>query len=584
MRPNSTTVGQILPELNRNYFLPSFQREFRWNEERVTLLFDSLMMGMPLGVLLFWEVAPRNRREWQAYRFEQHFRAGAIHAERGPAGGAKPLRFVVDGQQRLTALNIGLRGSLTTKVKYKRASDPYSWVRRRLFVDLLEGLILDDPDSETEDHALRKPYYDFRFLAPSQEAPRWFLVSTVLSIADEPDLRRVTSQTLSRLPNLSAAKRSRARATIRRLYEATCIKTYLSYMVEDAQDYDRVLEIFIRSNEGGLPLSKPDLMMSLVSANWGEDARELITDLVHGVNQGAKNAVDKRFILKCSLMLSDLPIEYRVANFKRSNVALVRANWQKIRTAIVEAIQLVNHFGLDANTLPGINALLPIIYFVYHHPHLKYFGSGAVDVANTRGIRRWLTWALLNNTFSGNSDTMLRETRRVLQSDHTPTFPIDALDLAARSKGRRSGFSRQAADDFMDVTYSRRTSFLALSLLYDDNNWGTLPYDQDHIFPRSLLTWNRLQELGVAANDMSKFSNVENRIGNLQLLTATENSEKNAQPFEDWLNSRDEAFRTRHLIPSNRDLCRIQSLPKFVVARQRLIGKRLVEVFGPAAT
>ena len=44
---------------------------------------------------------------------------------------------------------------------------------------------------------------------------------------------------------------------------------------------------------------------------------------------------------------------------------------------------------------------------------------------------------------------------------------------------------------------------------------------------------------------MSKY----NTLPNLQLLTESENLSKNATPFEEWIQTRDAAFRGRHLIP-----------------------------------
>ena len=47
------------------------------------------------------------------------------------------LTAVLDGQQRLTAFNIGLRGSMAVKRPYKWWSSPDAFPRRVLALDLL---------------------------------------------------------------------------------------------------------------------------------------------------------------------------------------------------------------------------------------------------------------------------------------------------------------------------------------------------------------------------------------------------------------------------------------------------------------
>ena len=43
---------------------------------------------------------------------------------------------VLDGQQRLTALNIGLRGSYAAKTKWRRIGRPQSYPKKHLYLDI----------------------------------------------------------------------------------------------------------------------------------------------------------------------------------------------------------------------------------------------------------------------------------------------------------------------------------------------------------------------------------------------------------------------------------------------------------------
>ena len=85
---------------------------------------------------MFWDVAPENKPNWQIYKFAEHFKFGEVHNEIAETDG-RDVTLVLDGQQRLTSLLIGLRGSFTVKGKNKRWDSPNAWTKKRLYIDLL---------------------------------------------------------------------------------------------------------------------------------------------------------------------------------------------------------------------------------------------------------------------------------------------------------------------------------------------------------------------------------------------------------------------------------------------------------------
>ena len=44
----------VLDNVNKTYFLPSIQREFVWDQERMIRLFDSILQRYPIGNMLSW--------------------------------------------------------------------------------------------------------------------------------------------------------------------------------------------------------------------------------------------------------------------------------------------------------------------------------------------------------------------------------------------------------------------------------------------------------------------------------------------------------------------------------------------------
>ncbi|MEV6055239.1 DUF262 domain-containing protein [Streptomyces sp. NPDC052107] len=135
--------------------LPAIQREFVWSRDKITRLFDSLMRGYPIGSFLMWHVHEGNAGRFAFYDFmrDYHERDNAHCAPTGPLGN-RAITAILDGQQRLTALNIGLCGSFTAKLPRLWANNPLAYPKKVLYLNLLHRGHDDDLGVE----------YDFRFL------------------------------------------------------------------------------------------------------------------------------------------------------------------------------------------------------------------------------------------------------------------------------------------------------------------------------------------------------------------------------------------------------------------------------------
>jgi hypothetical protein len=292
-----------------------------------------------------------------------------------------------------------------------------------------------------------------------------------------------------------------------------------------------------------------------------------------------RNDINKDFVLKCALVLSDLPVAYSVDNFTVANMQLIAARWSQIKQALEAGFNLVNSFGVDRTNLTSLNAVVPIIYYLMKHRDLKIGGSTPFDIKNAQAIRKWLAFALLAQLFGGNSDRMLQKTRNVLkaESNHSRDFPLAALasDLGFAPE-RLTG---TIVNRVLRLSYGQPLTFLALTLLYDVTDWATRQHTQDHIFPRSFFNASSLRAAGVRPAENGRYYAASDSIGNLQLLLSAENMEKSNQPFDSWIKTRDPGFKRRHLIPEDPGLYTLQKFPGFVKAREKLITERLRQVF-----
>jgi hypothetical protein len=572
------TVASAVQHLNINYFLPAIQREFVWGPEKIEQLFDSLLRGYPISSFLFWSLRPENRDRWQIYRFIEDARQGGSHNSLANTAGVQQLTLVLDGQQRLTSLLVGLRGSYTVKKKWKRKHSANAWTKQRLYMNLLS-----DPKLADEEQGLR---YEFSFSEdqPKDDADhKWFRVGRIMDFQSEDEFSKFQASEEDTLPGDTTKDAVRRfRDNFYRLYRAVWKDESIAVHTEIDQDYDRVLDIFVRANDGGVKLSKSDLLLSMVTSQWGDlNAREQIYNFVDHLNDGqsAKNNLDKDFLMKTCLVLSDLPVRYAVENFNNQNLETIKSHWVGIQDATGNAVRLTNSFGIDRDTLLSANALIPIIQFIFLNPHFKIGGTTDFDMRSRENIRIWLEASLLRNVFSGSGDTILGRARAILKaSQGKGPFPISQLNADFAKVGKPCSFDAAAINEIIDLSYGERRTYLALGLLYDDAFWKIEP-QIDHVFPQKLFTKKAMTERGVPLDRHEALVEVSNRLGNLQILTETENKEKSGTEFSKWIGSRGKSFYERQLIPMDEALWGISKFEKFVSERERLISARLQSLF-----
>lgn len=277
MYQSGLTIKDALEAVSKNhYVLPAIQREFVWKPEQICRLFDSLMQGYPFGTFLFWRVEPEKSSDFKFFGFVQNFHErDAAHC---PELGTLPnreLTAVLDGQQRLTALNIGLRGSMSIKEPNKWRTNPNAFPKRTLHIDLM-ALRGDDGEGEA---------YRFRFLEPQKAADddqaMWYPVPDILTM---PNVAKLSQWLYGKMAARSIATDSvvfnRASDTLHQLFQVVHVVPNLTFYTEKSQELDRVLRIFIRMNSGGTVLSYSDLLLSIAVAQWSKlDARQEIHSL-----------------------------------------------------------------------------------------------------------------------------------------------------------------------------------------------------------------------------------------------------------------------------------------------------------------
>jgi Protein of unknown function (DUF1524) len=204
------------------------------------------------------------------------------------------------------------------------------------------------------------------------------------------------------------------------------------------------------------------------------------------------------------------------------------------------------------------------------------------NVKNISLIRTWFTMALVNNVFSGHSDTALNKTRDVLRDNpDQEEFPISSLNKELSKMQKNTYFDDTTIDNFLEISYGKQNAFLALSLLYDKYIWGASQFHQDHIFPKSLFTKERMSRAGISPEQQERYLVLKDQIGNLELISGHQNEKKLSEGFETWIATCDESFKKCNLIPCDESIYGFDRFEKFVEEREALIRARLKRLFVP---
>ena len=133
------TINTVIKNIDaKTYLLPSIQREFVWSTKQIERLFDSIMMDYPINSFLFWKVPKNKVNEFQFYEFLRNFhQKDGRHNPKADTNGSDDVIAILDGQQRMTSLYIGLKGTYAYKLSYKRWDNPQAYPKRKLYLNLL---------------------------------------------------------------------------------------------------------------------------------------------------------------------------------------------------------------------------------------------------------------------------------------------------------------------------------------------------------------------------------------------------------------------------------------------------------------
>lgn len=567
------TIAQAIERIHRNeYLLPAFQRDFVWSAEQIEKLFDSLMKGYPISSMLFWKVKGDTKTDFRFYKFLSAFiQYHRICNDPIPTDNINDFYAILDGQQRLTSLYIGLCGSYAYKDYRKRWDYSESnFPTRHLYLNISRKYTQEESDREFIFSFVDKNISKEKDLFIDKSSEKWFRVGKILALhqdynygidefAEDNNIDKESKRLLRLLDNVIHTKLN------------------INFYEEDEQKPDKAVNIFIRINSGGTALSFSDILMSIAIANCKQmDAKTEIKNLVEHIRSKGFN-ISHDFILKSFLYLYHKDVRSLITSFNLSFIELVENNWTRIRDAVSNLFDLLRSFGLTDFTMTSYNAAMPILYYLYHKDIYQDFYKKMGNREDCEIIKKWLFSILLRRAFGASADSVLAQSRRAYTTDITGCYIKETVTLfpAAEINSEIKKLS-DVGDDFIeDLLYSQkdsRYSFPILAMLYPNLDYRNNNFHQDHLHPAS--AYNDLEE-----KDKEKYGwQVYNSILNLQMLDANENESKNAKPLDKWVSEQTrnkdmQKFMEDHLIPDT-DLS-LSNFSDFVEKRKTILVQRI---------
>ncbi|WQT66248.1 DUF262 domain-containing protein [Helicobacter pylori] len=506
------TIKEVVDELNGRYFLPDIQREYVWLQnadgKKIEQLFDSILRGYPISSFLFWKLPKEDiaksdeqdsdKLNFQLYQFITNYDERKPHNEKIRIEQIKrdDLYIVLDGQQRLTSLYIGLKGTRTLKKKNAKINNPNAYEEKRLYLNLKHQPNMDNPEDN----------YEFEFHAQKPENDKehfWFKVGDILELksvinyAREHELGDGESELLEKLN------------------KAFHDKQLISFFEETEKDLDKVLNIFIRVNSGGVKLSYSDLLMSILTASFSSDIREKMKELVDALKDKGFSNMKQDQVLKTCLLLIGKDTTFELKNFNKKNIKEIEDNWEKITESIYNAAKLLETFGY-AGYLGSAYILSSLAYF--------YFLNSKMNENDKEQALKFVRNAQITGYFTPSTDTKLSIIAHSMKD--APTFESFNHNLAKHQTCPLK-ITNDTIEEMM-CSSSHARVFPILQILYPNLKYKTTTFHIDHIYPKSKFN-KKNKKLN------QDFYGWRDYLFNRQLLEGAENIAKKDKDPEVWL-------------------------------------------------
>ena len=552
-------ISEVVTEIDdEKYVLPVIQRELVWSKEKIELLFDTVLKGNSFGGIIVIEEEKGTKPLFASRMFSKD---GNKQNSQNLDKLDRTQFFVIDGQQRLQSFYIGLKGS---------------YFGENMYFDLFSDYQNDfEFEFASEPSKLPKSTKEQR---PIQDR-LWICVKDLLRKLKDSDERKTANGIIQE----NAVEDNKRTDTIKEnvyyfyknivdMESIGVAKVSVDKTLDELENRQKIVELFVRLNDGGTKLSALDLVASTLKGfdyKMESFLREM-NDEFSDIGLTSENLVKLIFLLRDNPSKEMSAIEAPDADFAVKNMERVRCTAESLRKFLICA----NLHDYYVNTK---RAFIPLFFVAYHIFHkglsdeeLKTFwNNNETSNEDFKPMKVWLINSLLNGVFRSRGagwvpyKTGIKKILDVLKNFKNKTFPVQDLFRMYMNHPIHftTSYSIENLDNFdkefvFYIVYGRASQIRA--------------NDIDHIMPYNLL------ESHFAVDAI-------NSVKNFQLLDyGTNRGAKNGKPFLQWINNSNYVkdkpeYVKRHLIPSDETLWTEDKFIEFSTERGKLLMDKIIE-------
>ena len=532
------TIQWLVDDLNSGkYFLPSFQRQYVWDEDDIKDLIDSIIKNYPIGTIILWKPSTASISEIDPFSKPLVDVEETDHRE---------VFYVIDGQQRLTSLLLLLNNWEIERGGDKITCNPISYnpANKKFYKSTRRGVDLSK---------LIKAFYQFDVDAMSE-------LQKTTPEESYNEMKDLIIEILIKYPI------------------PICI---METDREDEKTFRDMAEAFIRVNKYGIRIGNLELMLSFLAGAVGGDLKKRIRDLYEDLYR--KFEIDLQPVIRFAFSnfgLKQTQIS-KVEQFKRNikriseyDSSTTTEIFDKCDKAMNLTVELLRReLGLgNSRLLPSQIPLIPIAKYLYTKGIDSLDGLEDSDV---KSIVNWFVLTSFNGYYSSQTDTKLDKDLEIIESAY---FPWKKLFNNMQDKKARTTITLDGIKKGMNLNVLRVQGRAHLFMLYillvksqaDDWNGMLLSgrnftdLARHHIFPKEFLE----QNLELEEPDAKEV--LVNNLANITFIHKDINSEIEDKSPEEYMEDYIDSAK-KHFISPDKNLWSIDQYTTFLEYRIRQI-------------
>ncbi len=493
--------------------IPRFQRDFVWPKKKVLELLESIYKEFPIGSFFIWE-APK--------QYNNLFRKIPELEIKDPDS-SDDIRYILDGQQRITSLFVIIQGLKLSGLDYS-------------------NICFDLDKSE--------------FIHRAGDMERFIPLHKLLGTERHKIYAKLTEERKSTFDKC---------AQIFHKYPLSIV------LVKD-KGLEDVCKVFERINQGGKRLDIFDLV---VAGTWDEDLNFDLKERIQKLNEKFESSfgeIDAEVVTETlSLVIHGQCTRAYQLKLKAKEIIDI---WDDVVESIEKSIDFIKHnLGVKRYDFLPYRDILPLMAYFY-------FKAEKMSTFQKKKIEEWFWKVSFSERYSGVTFTKMGEDKVLFDSivnsnEIDIDYPIN-LNIE-RIKSIKMGRSTAVRNAIICI--------LALKNPQNFRNNQFVPLDRDyfyefnksekhHIFPKSYLKKQGIKEEDIITNFCFIPSELNKEISN----------KKPSEYFKDYKKLNKDEFDTilkSHLIPNKEDSgIWSDDYYKFITQRAELIENEIKKLIG----